>query len=174
MDWVGRSAPGTPMSSANRTLAHEAEQQLGHRGAAGRISRILARALRVMGGPSRTRCGRGPSWCWTATCIEWSTATDGSRGSAPVFRGRSDLVVEWPRAGHSLASRPRKHVGERKVAGEKSGLENTIRKGLERAARHMDSCSAVSKHPVVLDLGPDKSRGSPWFEVTSSPGLRRW
>lgn len=124
-----------------------------------------------MGGPPRTRCGRGPSWFWTATCIESSTATDGSRGSAPVFRGRSNLVVEWPRAGRSLASRPRKYVGERRVAGEKSGLENTIRQGLERAARHMDSCSAVSRHLVVFDLGPDKARGEPVVRRDAEPGL---
>lgn len=49
-------------------------------------------------------------------------------------------------------------------------LENTIRKGLERAARHMDSCSAVSRHLVVFDSGPDKARGEPVVRRDAEPG----
>ncbi len=74
-----------------------------------------------------------------------------------VARGRSDLVVEWPRPGRPLADRPLKHVIECKVVGEKKGLESTIRKGLEQTAWYMDRCGAESGHLVVFDLRLDKS-----------------
>ncbi len=74
-----------------------------------------------------------------------------------VARGRSDLVVEWPRPGRPLADRPLKHVIECKVVGEKKSLESTIRKGLEQTAWYMDRCGAESGHLVVFDLRLDKS-----------------
>ena len=51
-----------------------------------------------------------------------------------IGRGRSDLVVEWPRPGRPLADRPLKQVIECKVVGEKKGLESTIGQGLEQTA----------------------------------------
>ncbi len=43
-----------------------------------------------------------------------------------VARGRSDLVVEWPRPGRPLADLHLQQVIECKVVGEKNGLESTI------------------------------------------------
>ncbi len=87
-----------------------------------------------------------------------------------VARGRSDLVVAWPRPGRLLADRPLKHVIECKVVGERKGLESTIRKGLEQTAWYMDRCGTESGHLVVFDLRPDKSWEERVFRRDPEPG----
>ncbi len=87
-----------------------------------------------------------------------------------VARGRSDLVVEWPRPGLPLSDRPLKHVIECKVVGERKGLETTISKGLEQTAWYMDCCGAESGHLVVFDLRPNKSWEERVFRRASEPG----
>ncbi len=89
-----------------------------------------------------------------------------------VARGRSDLVVEWPRPGRPLSDRPLRYVIECKVVGEKSALESTILKGLEQTAWYMDRCSAESGHLVVFDLRPDRSWEERVFRRDAEPGAR--
>ena len=87
-----------------------------------------------------------------------------------VSRGRSDLVVEWPRRGRPLAARPCKYVIECKVVGQKAGLESTIRKGLEQTAWYMDRCDAESGHLTVFDLRSKKSWEERVFRRDPEPG----
>ncbi len=72
-------------------------------------------------------------------------------------RGRSDLLIEWPRPGGTLHSNPGKHVIECKVVGEKSGLQPGIREGLQQTAWYMDRSGAQSGHLVVFDMRPGRS-----------------
>ncbi len=51
-----------------------------------------------------------------------------------VARGRTDLLVEWPLPGQTLASLASKHVIECKVVGEKSALQRVTREGLQQTA----------------------------------------
>ena len=87
-----------------------------------------------------------------------------------VARGRSDLMVEWPRPGRPLADRPRKHVIECKVVGERKGLESTIRKGLEQTAGYMARCGAESGHLVIFDLRRNQSWDERVFRRDPEPG----
>ena len=87
-----------------------------------------------------------------------------------IARGRSDLVVEWPRLGRPLSDRPLKHVIECKVVGEKKSLETRISKGLEQTAWYMDCCGAESGHLVVFDLRLNKSWEERVFRRDSQPG----
>ena len=59
-------------------------------------------------------------------------------------RGRTDLLVQWPRG-----ERTQRFVVECKVL--RSGLESTIRKGLEQTAWYMDRCGAEAGHLVLFD-----------------------
>ena len=74
-------------------------------------------------------------------------------------RGRTDLLVAWPRAGapgpDAAADRI---VIECKVL--RGGLERTIAKGLQRTAAYADRCAAPSGHLVIFDRDPRK----PWEE----------
>ncbi len=87
-----------------------------------------------------------------------------------IARGRSDLVVEWPRPGRPLADRPLKQVIECKVVGEKKGLESTISQGLEQTAWYMDRCRAEAGHLVIFDLRPNKSWEERVFRRDPEPG----
>ena len=87
-----------------------------------------------------------------------------------IARGRSDLVVEWPRPARPLADRPLKQVIECKVVSEKKGLESTIGKGLEQTAWYMDRCGAEAGHLVVFDLRPNKSWEERVFRRDPEPG----
>ncbi len=89
-----------------------------------------------------------------------------------VARGRSDLVIEWPRPGSLLSDRPLKYVIECKVVGEKSALESTIGQGLEQTAWYMDRCGAESGHLVVFDLRPDRSWEERVFRRDPEAGAR--
>ena len=74
-----------------------------------------------------------------------------------VARGRTDLLIEWPLPGQTLASLASKHVIECKVVGEKSGLQRVVREGLQQTAWYMDRCGAQSGHLVVFDMRPGRS-----------------
>ncbi len=89
-----------------------------------------------------------------------------------VARGRSDLVIEWPRLGSLLSDRPLRYVIECKVVGEKAALESTILKGLEQTAWYMDRCDAESGHLVVFDLRPDRSWEKRVFRRDPESGAR--
>ena len=78
-------------------------------------------------------------------------------------RGRTDLLIVWPRGGGGSggAGAPassRRHVIECKVL--RKGLEATLREGLEQTAGYMDRCAAESGHLVVFD----RSEGKTWDE----------
>ena len=87
-----------------------------------------------------------------------------------VARGRTDLLIEWPRPGETLASLPVRHVIECKVVGERSGLESVIRQGREQTAWYMDRCGAESGHLVVFDMRADKSWKERVFRRDPQPG----
>ena len=74
-------------------------------------------------------------------------------------RGRTDLLIVWPRGGESGApATSRRHVIECKVL--RKSLEATLREGLEQTAGYMDRCAAESGHLVVFD----RSEGKTWDE----------
>ena len=87
-----------------------------------------------------------------------------------LARGRSDLLVEWPRPGGTLHSNPSKHVIECKVVGERSGLESVIREGLKQTESYMDLCGAESGHLVIFDMRPGKSWKERIFRRYPEPG----
>ncbi|MDE0625541.1 MAG: ATP-binding protein [Bryobacterales bacterium] len=89
-----------------------------------------------------------------------------------VARGRTDLLVEWPRHGATLASLPVRHVIECKVVGKRSGLETVIRQGREQTAWYMDRCGAESGHLVVFDMRTEKSWEERVFRRDPQPGSR--
>ena len=78
-------------------------------------------------------------------------------GEYAVARGRTDLLVEWPAPGETLASHPNKHVIECKVLRERSSREGVIRQGREQTARYMDRCGAETGHLLVFDIREGRS-----------------
>ena len=94
-----------------------------------------------------------------------------------VARGRTDLLVEWPRPGEPLASLPVRHVIECKVVGKRSSVDSVIRQGREQTARYMDRCGAESGHLVVFDMRTEKSWEERVFRrdpQPSSPPITVW
>ena len=75
-------------------------------------------------------------------------------------RGRTDLLVLWPRGGERAApgAEVDRHVIECKVLHK--SLERTIREGLGQTAAYMDRCGAEAGHLVVFD----RSEGKRWEE----------
>ena len=78
-------------------------------------------------------------------------------------RGRTDLLIVWPRGGGGsggagASASSRRHVIECKVL--RKSLEATLREGLEQTAGYMDRCAAESGHLVVFD----RSEGRTWDE----------
>ena len=75
-----------------------------------------------------------------------------------LARGRSDLLIEWPRPGGTVHSNPSKHVIECKGVGERSGLESVVREGLRQTERPTWTCAARSPETWWSSTS---SRGSP-------------
>ena len=71
-------------------------------------------------------------------------------------RGRTDLLIIWPRQGRREPHAVARIVIECKVL--RASLQRTIREGIEQTARYMDRCAADSGHLVVFD----RSEGKPW------------
>ncbi len=85
-------------------------------------------------------------------------------------RGRTDLLIVWPRrGGESGAGRSR--AGDTRVGGGQAvwvdqivieckvlhgSLERTLSEGLEQTAEYMDRCAAAAGHLVVIDRAPGK------------------
>ena len=85
-------------------------------------------------------------------------------------RGRTDLLIVWPRrGGESVAGRSR--AGGVRVGGGQAvrvdrivieckvlhgSLERTLSEGLEQTAAYMDRCAAAAGHLVVIDRAPGK------------------
>ena len=65
-------------------------------------------------------------------------------------RGRVDLLILWPQG-----NRTRRFVVECKVRG--SGLERTIRQGVEQTRGYMDCCGAESGHLIVFDRSQERT-----------------
>ena len=91
-------------------------------------------------------------------------------GEYAVARGRTDLLVEWPAPGETLASHPNKHVIECRVLTERSGRESVIRQGREQTARYMDRSGAETGHLLVFDIREDRSWEERIFREAPQPG----
>ncbi|MDE0105422.1 MAG: hypothetical protein OXN89_23850 [Bryobacterales bacterium] len=87
-----------------------------------------------------------------------------------LARGRSDLLIEWPRPGGTLHSNPSKHVVECKVVGDRSGPERVIGEGLRQTESYMDLCGAESGHLVVFDIRPGRTWKERIFRRGPEPG----
>ena len=80
-------------------------------------------------------------------------------------RGRTDLLIIWPRGGAPGCGGPgddtaNKLVIECKVLHKSKGLAHTLEEGLEQTARYMDRCAAHAGHLVIFD----RSEGKRWEE----------
>ena len=73
-------------------------------------------------------------------------------------RGRTDLLLVWPRGGRAGPAPADRFVVECKVL--HGGLERTVREGLEQTAGYMDRCAARAGHLVIFDRRADR----PWEE----------
>ena len=73
-------------------------------------------------------------------------------------RGRTDLLIVWPRGGRAGPAAADRFVVECKVL--RGSRERTVRDGLEQTARYMDRCAARAGHLVVFD----RRAGRPWEE----------
>ena len=85
-------------------------------------------------------------------------------------RGRTDLLVLWPRGGASggEAGGWRKFVVECKVL--RKGLERAVGEGVEQTAAYMDRCGAEAGHLVVFDRREDRSWDEKVFRFVRSAG----
>ena len=72
-------------------------------------------------------------------------------------RGRTDLLVLWPRSTGSSPPETAKHVIECKVLRKGRDLGSTIKEGLRQTAGYVDQRGAESGHLLVFDRRPDKS-----------------
>jgi len=70
-------------------------------------------------------------------------------------RGRTDLLILWPRSG-GPPGHANRFVIECKVLHK--SLERTIREGLEQTAQYMDRCECEAGHLVIFD----RSEGKRW------------
>ena len=89
-----------------------------------------------------------------------------------VARGRTDLLVEWPLPGQTLASAASKHVIECKVVREGSGPDTVVRQGLRQTAEYMDLCGAESGHLVIFDMRSGKTWAERIFAREPQPDQR--
>ena len=72
-------------------------------------------------------------------------------------RGRTDLLVVWPRRGQAGPEAPvDRFVIECKVLHK--SLDRTVREGLQQTAEYMDRCGAEAGHLVIFD----RSEGKRW------------
>ena len=78
-------------------------------------------------------------------------------------RGRTDLLIVWPRGGGSGDGTPGPAPADRYVVECKvlrRSLEATLREGLEQTAGYMDRCGSREGHLVIFD----RSEGKAWEE----------
>ena len=72
-------------------------------------------------------------------------------------RGRTDLLVVWPRRGQAAPEAPvDRFVIECKVLHK--SLDRTVREGLEQTAHYMERCGSPAGHLVIFD----RSEGKRW------------
>ena len=69
-------------------------------------------------------------------------------------RGRTDLLIIWPRPGGAAPHAAGRFVIECKVL--HGSLERTVREGLLQTAEYMDRCAAQAGHLVIFDRGAGK------------------
>ena len=86
-------------------------------------------------------------------------------------RGRTDLLIVWPRRGGESGAGRSRTSGSRAGGGEAArvdeivieckvlhgSLKRTISEGLEQTAAYMDRCAAAAGHLVIIDRAPGKS-----------------
>ncbi len=84
-------------------------------------------------------------------------------------RGRTDLLLRWPRAGGW-----EKFVVECKVLGRGRGA--TEREGLSQTAEYMDRCDAASGHLVIFDRNPERAWSEKIYrrQASADPPITIW
>ena len=90
-------------------------------------------------------------------------------------RGRTDLLVEWPE--RENPSKLHRHVIECKVLRQGSGMESTMRRGVEQTAGYMDRCGAESGHLVIIDRRAGRTWEQRLFrqeQATSGKSITVW
>ena len=78
-------------------------------------------------------------------------------------RGRSDLLIVWPRGG-----RERRYVVECKV--RRGDLERTIAEGVAQTRAYVDRCAAEAGHLIVFDRSPQRTWKQKIFRRPPPPG----
>ena len=78
-------------------------------------------------------------------------------------RGRTDLLVLWPRPG-----REQRAAIECKV--QRGGLDVTVASGLEQLAGYMDRCGAEEGHLVLFDMGGARWQDKVFRRTETGPG----
>ena len=69
-------------------------------------------------------------------------------------RGRTDLLIIWPRPGGAAPHAAGRFVIECKVL--HGSLERTVREGLLQTAEYLDRCAAQAGHLVIFDRDAGK------------------
>ena len=87
-------------------------------------------------------------------------------------RGRTDLLILWPRREGGDPSQGERHVVECKVLRPGRGLEGTVRNALEQTARYMDRCGTGSGHVVIFDRRPGRTWEERIFRRAPEPDAR--
>ena len=85
-------------------------------------------------------------------------------------RGRTDLLLLWPRGGRWGAGQVSRHVVECKALRKGRGFETTLREGLDQTAWYMDRCGARSGHLVVFDQRPGRTWEERIFRLDERAG----
>ena len=87
-------------------------------------------------------------------------------------RGRTDLLVLWPREAGQPFDLWQRFVIECKVlrSSDRRGLEGTIERGVEQTLGYMKKCRAAEGHLVVFDRRAGAQGPSPGREVTGEGG----
>ena len=75
----------------------------------------------------------------------------------PLGRRRTDLLIEWPRAGRWDPGKVSKYVIECKAVRAGRRLDTAIEEGMRQTVWYMDRCGAESGHLVIFDQRPGKS-----------------
>ena len=86
---------------------------------------------------------------------------DASSGSTGWGRGRTDLLVLWPREAGQPSDLWERFVVECKVLrdSDRKSLEWTVEKGVEQTLGYMKQCGAEEGHLVVMDRRSEARRG---------------
>ena len=92
-------------------------------------------------------------------------------------RGRTDLLIVWPRGGRAAAAAAGSAGSEGRFVVEckvlHGSLERTLREGLAQTAGYMDRCGAEAGHLVIFDRSEGKRWEDKLFRREERPEDRR-